>query len=65
MPPVTRNPATGQTVYTDEQLAWLKVIDRCRRLSGKPCLGLKEAFRVAYSLGYRKVEPERPLSRRK
>jgi hypothetical protein len=40
--------------YTDEELAWLKAIDRYRRLSGRPCVNLREAFRLALSLGYQK-----------
>ena len=50
-----RNPATGQVEYSDEELAWLKAIDRCRRLSGKPSLSVRDAFRIAWSMGYRKV----------
>ena len=48
------DPATADVTYTDEELAWLKAIDRYRRLSGRPCVNLREAFRLALSLGYQK-----------
>ena len=62
MPPVTRNPATGQTVYTDEQLAFLRAVIRARCLLGRQPTE-REGYRLLRSMGYRKVEAERPPRR--
>lgn len=53
-PPQRLGPGT-MTVYSDEQLAWLKACDTLRtRLGRVPTM--KEIFALALSLGYRRVE---------
>lgn len=51
--------ATSDTVqYSDEELEFIKAIDRFKREKRKPFPSYSEVLGVAKSLGYRKVEAD-------
>lgn len=52
--PWGKDPSTADVTYTDEEVEWLKAIDRVRSLSGE-YVDLRTAFRIFLSLGYRKA----------
>lgn len=43
-------------IYTDEELEFLKAIDRYKRVNRKPYPSWREVFMVLKSLGYEKVK---------
>jgi hypothetical protein len=59
------DPTCRERAYSDEELAFLKAVDRFRRESRRPYPTACELLAVAISCGYRKVAPAGPLPRRK
>ena len=47
--------------YTDEQIVWLRAIDRYKRTQRRPYPTGAEILAIAHSLGYRKTAPAGPL----
>jgi hypothetical protein len=61
-----RDANSGVTVgadYADDEIEFLKAIDRYKRANGRPFPGCSEILDVLKSLGYRKAEPAGPLPR--
>ena len=48
-----RNPATGQVIYSDAEVEWLKAIQRLKKQCPHPTW--EQVFALFLSLGYRKV----------
>lgn len=55
------DPVTCDVEYTDEALAFLKAMERYRRVCQRPFPTLREVLEVLHSLGYRKVAEPGPL----
>lgn len=49
-----RNPLTADVVYSDEELIWLKAVDRWRRAHDGRTPNFREVLSIARSLGYEK-----------
>lgn len=52
-----QRPATADCVYSDEELEWLKAIDRWRRENNDRTPDCGEVLNIARSLGYAKLAP--------
>jgi len=51
--------------YTEDEVEWLRAIDRYKSETGKQQLSAKEILMVAHSLGYRNQKPIRSTKRKK
>ena len=58
-----RHPVTTEPEYTDEEVAWLKALDRYKHLAGRPWPSWVEVLAIAHALGYRRCAPASPLPR--
>jgi hypothetical protein len=55
------DPTTCERHYSDDDLQFMKAMDRYKREAGRPYPTLSEVWEVVRSLGYRKVADPGPL----
>jgi len=51
------DPTTCERDYTDDEIEFMKAIDKYRRESGRPFPTWSEVLEVVQSLGYQKIRP--------
>lgn len=56
-------PVTCEVEYAEDDVEFMKAMDRYKRERRRPYPTWKEVLAVLHSLGYRKVEPPGPLTR--
>ena len=64
MDPARHRSTSSLDIYSDEELAFLKAIDRFKREHRRPHPSLEEIFALAHWLGYRKVAAQVCLPKR-
>lgn len=61
MSEVLHNVLTSTVIYSDEELDFLRALQKYKTDNRRPCPTIREILAVARSLGYRKVTAAGPL----